>query len=262
LIHSHCNADLAAWHRVLDLQPDSGCPGVRVTAILGITLGTRITAGHSNSSAASERQVDRDVGALLAGIPREGNTLGRPAAPVTLQVFGDLECYDARHWFVKYLPAIIQEFVRPGIVKIQFRSFKTDTHNPTTFINQQSAALAAGTQNKLWSFIETFYHEQGQEYTPYATESYLNNIARQVPGLNRSRWHAERVTGRLSSRVVSDDRTARTLGFHDTPAFRIGRTGVPLKNFSGREIILYAGQKNPVSLVDAQDVRTATRELG
>jgi hypothetical protein len=155
----------------------------------------------------------------------------------------------------------LQEFVRPGIVKIEFRSFKTDTHNATSFINQQSAALAAGTQNKLWSFVETFYHEQGQEYTPYATESYLNNIAHQVPGLNLARWHSERAVGQLSSRVVSDDRTARTLGFHDTPAFRIGRTDRALKNFSGREIILYAGQKNPVSLIDTQDIRTAIKEL-
>ena len=36
--------------------------------------------------------------------------------------------------------------------------------------------------------------------------------------------------------VVTDDSTAREAGFHDTPAFRIGRTGGKMKDFSGSNV--------------------------
>lgn len=37
---------------------------------------------------------------------------------------------------------------------------------------------------KAWYYIELFYHEQAQECTAYVTPSFLDGIARQIPGLN------------------------------------------------------------------------------
>ena len=68
--------------------------------------------------------------------------------------------------------------------QIQYHSFMTaSSPYPNAFLSQQAAALAAGTQDRLWHFIETFYHEQGQEHTPYVTQAYLDHIAGQVPSL-------------------------------------------------------------------------------
>jgi hypothetical protein len=159
------------------------------------------------------------------------------------------------------LPAIIHEFVRTGMMRIEYRSFKTDTHDPRLFLRQQTGALGAGAQNKLWQFIETFYYEQGREYTPYATESYVDGIAGQVPGLNMAQWRHDRLRGRRSELVALDDRAARAHGFHDTPGFRIGLTGGPLANFSGRYIIRFFGEKNPLSLIDTQDLKKAIDDL-
>jgi len=238
-----------------------------IIALLAATaaITTLVLAAHSNSRGALDRRTGREVSALLAGIPQQGNTLGRPTAPVTLQFFGDLECLTTKHWVVRLLPAIIQGFVRTGIVKIQYLSLKTDTIHPQVFVNQQAAALAAGAQNKLWNFIETFYYEQGKEYTQYVTESYLDGIASQTPGLNLTQWHHDRATGRRTEQVVTDDQAARSLGFRDTPAFRIGRTGGPLRSFSGRTVILefagFAKMKYPVSLIDTQDLQQAVAGL-
>jgi Thioredoxin len=238
-----------------------------IIALLAATaaITTLVLGDHSNSRAALDRRTDHEVSALLTGIPQNGNTLGRPTAPVTLQFFGDLECLTTKNWVTRLLPAIIQDFVRTGTIKIQYLSLKTDTIHPQVFVNQETAALAAGAQSKMWNFVETFYHEQGREYTPYVTESYLDGIARQTPGLNITQWHHDRETGRRSEQVVTDDQTARALGFHDTPAFRIGRTGQPFRNFSGRTVILefagFARMKYPVSLIDTQDLTTAIKEL-
>lgn len=53
----------------------------------GLARGTVIgyVISHTNSQAATERRIDREVSALLAGIPQQGMALGQPATPVTLQ---------------------------------------------------------------------------------------------------------------------------------------------------------------------------------
>ncbi len=179
-----------------------------------------------------------------------------------LVFYGDLECLTTKGWVLGDLPAIIHRYVRPGLMKIEFHAFKTDTHDSREFSSQQTSALAAGAQNRLWPFIETFYYEQGIEYTPYVTESFLEGIAKQVPGLDLARWHQDRGGGRRSELVAQEDQSARALGFHDTPAFQLGSPGAPLKDFTGRRIVEFAREKNPVSLIDTQDIAAALTQRG
>jgi hypothetical protein len=196
---------------------------------------------------------------------------------MTLQVFGDLQCFDVRYWFVKDLPAIIKDFVRPNVLRLEYRAMKTDTLNRTEFVVEHTAALAAGTQNAMWNFLATFYYEQEREYTSYVTEQYLTGIAEQIPYLDLIRWNRARSPAYAKS-VVADNHTARRLGFHDTPGFRIGRTGGTLRDFSGRNVLVYhkyrfetgpdkepveTRQKayaHPLSLVDVEDIREALRK--
>lgn len=252
--------------------------GVAICVILGAcAVALALFPIRHTPTADAYKRIDRQVAALLAGIPQQGNTLGSPLAPITLQVFGDLECNDVKYWFNVLLPAIVKNFVRPNILRIEYRAMKTDTGNREVFIWQQASALATGRQDKMWNFLATFYREQGPEYTDYVTEHFLRGIARQVPDLNLAQWSKDRVVS-LAKTVIADNHAARTLGFYDTPAFRIGRTGGSLKNFSGESVVIYrkyryhyrrganggfvavpepAGYMHPLSLVQAQDIKTA-----
>jgi hypothetical protein len=230
--------------------------------IATILTATLLLAGHTSSRAAQDhRIIDRKIARLLAGIPQQGRTLGWSLAPVTLQVFADLQDVDSRRWVLAFLPRIIKEFVRFGILKIEYRSFKTNTLDPKTFVKQQTAAIAAGAQNKLWNYIETFYHEQGREYTPYVTENYIDDIASQIPGLNLARWHHDRNDGRRTEQAVADDQTGRADGIHTTPSYRLGRTGDRLKNLTGSQAIIFPGQKYTTSWANAEDLATAINQI-
>lgn len=235
--------------------------GLTGALIVAAVIATVLLISPNSSRAGQDARIDRAVSALLAGIPQEGRTLGSPTAPVTLQVFADLEDNDSQRWVITLLPAIVHEFVRTNILKIEYRSFKTNTINPETFVKQQTAAVAAGAQNKLWNYIDTFYHEQGKEYTHYVTEHYIDNIASQIPELNIAQWHHDRNDGRRSEQVVTDDQTARTDGIHVTPAYRLGRTGGPLKNFTGSEAITFPKQKHPTTFASAQDIASAINQI-
>ena len=206
---------------------------VVVVVIVGIVIAT---GGGSKSHGLSTKPTERNatvnaVSSLIGGIPQSGNTLGRPNAPVTMQYFGDLQCPVCKSFTEGALQPLIQNYVRPGILKIEFRSLETATREPETFRTQQVAALAAGKQSKMWQYIELFYRQQGEEDTGYVTESYLHELARQVPGLNLNAWEAARSDAALASSVTTDAQAANNSGFTGTPSFLIGKTGGQMHKF-------------------------------
>jgi len=200
---------------------------VAVAAIVVILIatggggGAKKVAPHS----AAANKTTATVTAMIGGIPQNGNVIGNPNAPVTLQYFGDLECPICKDFTLGALPTIIQKWVRTGKVKIEYRSLETATREPEVFKTQQVAALAAGKQNKMWNYLETFYHEQGEESSGYVTESYLQGLAQQVPGLNLTKWTNDRADAALLNQVATDAQAANNAGFTGTPSFLIGKTG-------------------------------------
>ena len=193
--------------------------GVLLVAVLavGIAIAVSSSSGGSKTSTSKSPQTAASVDRLLAGIPQAGNRLGRANAPVTVTVYEDLQCPVCREFTVGAEGQLIANEVRDGRVKLVFRSLETATPDAATFQVQQQAAAAAGQQRKLWHFVELFYHEQGQEGTPYVTEAYLDNLARQVPGLNYKAWLSARKSSSVASQVNADVSLARTRGFSSTP---------------------------------------------
>jgi hypothetical protein len=233
-----------------------------ISALLAAIAASSILVLRSNagSRAAADSRAGYEVSALLDGIPQRGSTLGELTAPFTLQIFLDLKDPDSRSWFLADLPAIVRGQVRTGILKLEYRAYKTNTYSPQEFVAGQTAALAAGAQNKLWNFICTFFHEQGSEFRRYATDNFLDDIARQVPGLSLARWHSARHSGRREEQSAGEDHAAQALGLHVTPSFRIGKTGGKLRNLSGHAIRKY-GEQQPIALPDTHDIASAIRRL-
>jgi len=203
-----------------------------VVVIVGIAVASgggskkTVTAGTPQANATTA-----EVKTLIDGIPQSGNTLGDPNAPVTLKYFGDLECPVCKEFTLSVLPTLIPKYVRTGKLKIEYHSLETATREPEVFKDQQVAAYAAGKQNKAWDFIETFYHEQGEEGSGYVNEKYLQGIAAQVPGLNLADWSAARSESKYANEVEHDAQAANQAGFTGTPSFELGKTGGTLEKF-------------------------------
>jgi protein-disulfide isomerase len=197
---------------------------VAVVVILVATGGGH-KSGPAKAGSPKATETTRSVNALIGGIPQNGTVLGDPKAPVTLQYFADLECAFCREFTVGALDSIVPRWVRTGKVKIEYRNLETATREPEVFRSQQVAALAAGKQNKLWNFAETFYREQGEEGSGYVTDQFLQKIAEQVPGLNLATWTTDRNEAGLASQIATDSQLAGAQGFTGTPSFLIGKTG-------------------------------------
>jgi protein-disulfide isomerase len=204
--------------------------GIVVTVVVVAIVAVLIaTGGSSKSGLPTSKHEANATGAqistLIGGIPQNANALGSPTAPVTLQYFGDLECPICREFTLGALPPIIQRWVRTGKLRIEYHSMETATREAEVFKTQQVAAYAAGKQNKAWYFIETFYHEQGEEDSGYVTEKYIQGIASQVPGLNLATWTSDRSDPELANEVATDAQAANNEGFSGTPSFLIGTSG-------------------------------------
>lgn len=215
--------------------------GVLIAAVVVVAVAIAVSSSGGGSgkvpapnSAAAKAAAAR-VEALLAGIPQSGNTLGNPSAKVTITEYGDLECGFCDEFALAanvtspsgfpgsgMLDQLISQYVRTGKAKLVFRSLETASSESSVqnaFLNGQTAASAAGLQNKGWDYIELFYNEQGKEGTGYATSSYLDGLARQIPGLNYSSWLANVDNSTLEAQVQSDDQagTAVDGGSPSTP---------------------------------------------
>jgi protein-disulfide isomerase len=210
--------------------------GIVVAVVVVVIVGIAIASGGGSKKAVAPKSAAAnatvaEVKTLIDGIPQSGNTLGDPNAPVTLRYFGDLECPICKEFTLEVLPTLIPKYVRTGKLRIEYHSLETATDEKEVFNSQQEAAYAAGKQNLAWYFIETFYHEQGEEKTGYVTEKYLQGIASQVPGLNLADWSAARSEPKYAGEVESDAQAANQAGFTGTPSFELGKTGGTLEKF-------------------------------
>jgi protein-disulfide isomerase len=211
----------AKAQRTRRLQIFGGATAIAVIVIVvAIVISTSGGGSGIKPQSATAKAAAKHVNTLLAGIPESNNTLGNPKAKVTITEYGDLECSvcdvlatPASFTNPEHEPGsgwednLIKTYVRTGKAKLVYKSLETASGgNPdqNAFEQQQVAAYAAGLQGKAWYYIELMYNQQGQEDTGYVTESYLQGIARQIPGLNFKKWMSDRNLSSLKQQVSTE----------------------------------------------------------
>ena len=110
---------------------------------------------------------------LLRGIPQDGIALGDPKAPVTLVEYADLQCPYCAAWARDAFPAIVDEYVRTGKVRIVFRGLAFVGPDSETALR---AALAAGEQGALWNLVHGLFASQGAENAGWVTDGLLRSL--------------------------------------------------------------------------------------
>jgi len=156
---------------------------------------------------------------LLAGISEHNGVLGDPTAPVTVTEFVDLQCPICAKASQTVVPSVINDYVRPGDVKLQARTL--------SFIGPDSvraARVAAGAeqQGRLWPFLETFYSKQGPENSGYVTDDFLRSVA-SASGVNASKALTFADGSTSQTPLARANAEAQKLGINGTPTFVVQR---------------------------------------
>lgn len=199
------------------MQLASGAVFLAIAVVVALIV---INSSDSDGGDASNIAGAAEVSSSLRGIPQNEMVLGDPQAPVELVEFGDLQCPVCKGFAEEILPPIIENQVKNGEVKLDFRNF--------TIIGPQSvdagaAALAAGAQGRGWNFVELFYKNQGAENSGYADDAFLEAVAKESGVQDLSKWNQDRQ--RLRAKVEETSQEAQQLGFNGTPSFAIKGLG-------------------------------------
>jgi protein-disulfide isomerase len=192
--------------------------GVFLAVIIVVVVIIAVGGGGSSGGDASNLVEKPQVEKLLSGSPQSGTTIGSKTAPVKIFEYGDLQCPICKEYSEEILPEIIENQVKKGEASITFRNF--------IIIGPQSipageAALAAGAQDKGWSFIETWYRNQGEENSGYATDEFIESMAKYVGIPDMAKWKKEWKGKKYKKTVESTTSQAQKLGFTGTPSFSI-----------------------------------------
>lgn len=177
------------------------------------------TSAETTTSTTSTTDTANPTLALVAGIPQNGTVLGNPEATVRMLQFEDIQCPICKKYTDDAFPAIVEEYVRPGLVKIDFRGL--------AFLGPDSEkalriAVAAGYQNKLWEVVELFYENQGEENAGWVTDALIDEILAEVPGLDAAKVKSDANGAAVTKDIADVQAQATALKVPGTPWFYIG----------------------------------------
>ncbi len=148
--------------------------GAAVVIVALVAASLLLRGGDEADSATPTTTTPTSPSTLLDGIPQDRAVLGAEDATVTLIQFEDLQCPICKRYQEEGFPGIVEEYVRPGKVKIRFVGL--------AFIGPDSEkallyTLAAGEQGKLWQFADALYANQGEENSGWVTDELLQQVA-------------------------------------------------------------------------------------
>jgi protein-disulfide isomerase len=155
--------------------------------------------------------------ATVDGIPQRGTVLGSKTAKVTLIQFEDLDCSHCADYTKEAFPTVVGEYVRPGLVKVDFRGLD--------IVSEQSGpalryALAAARQNRLWQVAELLYANQSRLKEASTTRG-IAKLVRGVKGLDPSRLIADAASPSVRKQMAAHTAEAARRKVPGTPWFLV-----------------------------------------
>jgi protein-disulfide isomerase len=161
-----------------------------------------------------------DAQEIFGGVRQDGDRLGSPDAPVSIQVFDDMQCSDCRRQFLATIPPLVDEYVRPGDVRLEYRHY---SFSPATEELGFFGAEAAADQGYAWPYVYLFFRNQDEAKRFGIDEDFLTAVAGAIPELDVPEWRDSRdsegkVGGRIREQLAGYERLATDLGIRARPA--------------------------------------------
>jgi protein-disulfide isomerase len=172
---------------------------------------------------------------LFGGIPQEGDRLGSNDAPVTIQVFNDVQCSSCRDDFLETIPGLMEKYVRSGDVKLLYRHYSNaETPQELGFYGAEAAA----DQGYGWQYIYLFFRTQ-EEAKRFTSERAFGDFSKSIAGgveeLDIEEWEQDiedngGSDGAIQQRLEASEELGRNLGI------RVGQ-GMVVSGPNGSEVL-------------------------
>jgi protein-disulfide isomerase len=186
-------------------------------AIVFIAVGEG-AAPQAQITGASETQ------RLYGGILQDGDELGDPAAPVTIEYWTDLQSEVFAEYHFATIPPLVDDLVRDGDAKLAIRHFPTGENETQT---AAFSAEAAGGQERQWQYAHLFFLNLGRVPgdPPRLTADFLRQVAGAVLEFDESDWEEAIDSEEVQSAVEADAQEAIDLFLPAEPAIIVEGPG-------------------------------------
>lgn len=153
------------------------------------------------------------------------NILGDPDAPVTVQAWEDFRCPACAAFNQRVKPALVEGYIASGKVKLEFRHFPLQQHEPGASLAAQASECAAD-QGRFW-----VYHDRVFQATSSGANAFL--MERLIDYAGELELDRDTFTSCLTNQehmlTISESlQAARTAGHNSTPTVLVD--GVPVDN--------------------------------
>jgi len=194
--------------------------GVLALAAIGLIAGlVELSTQKPDRNQVRIAGID-DAQRIFGGVRQDDDRIGSPDAPVSIQVFDDLQCSSCRRQFVSTIPTLVDQYVRPGEVQLEYRhySFSSATEELGFF-----GAEAAADQDYAWPYIYLFFRNQDEAERVGIDEGFLTSIAGGIPELDLPAWRdylesEGAAGGRIRDRLARYEALGAGLGIRARPA--------------------------------------------
>jgi protein-disulfide isomerase len=196
-----------------------------VILALGLALAALAYVLVDISTKEAGREVVRVEGigqaqAIFGGVPQAGDRLGSADAPVSIQIFNDLQCASCAPAFVEPISALVEDHVRPGEVKLLMRHYSF-ARNPLEV--GFFAAEAAAEQGYGWHYTYLFFRNQEEAERFGVGDEFLESLAGSVGELEVGEWreyldHESGGDGEITARLEAYEELGVDLGIRAEPA--------------------------------------------
>jgi protein-disulfide isomerase len=185
-------------------------------AIVSISIGTGTEEGGDIQITGAA-----EVQSLVGGIEQDGPRLGSPDAPVTVQVFNDLQCDPCSDWNREVIVPLIGGPVRGGQIQMIYHNFPM---TESGFFLGAYGAVAAAKQDYEWQFVQLFFRNQEEAKKHGADQQFLDNIARGVGivNFNVEQWQRDMNDSDITSTLEDDEQITAERRLPVGPAVVVG----------------------------------------
>jgi len=146
-------------------------------------------------------------------------TDGSSTAPVWVIVVSDFQCPYCKQWHDATYPALHNEFVKTGKVRVAYVNFPLRMHAQA--LPSAEAAMCAGVQGKFWEMHDGIFDTQEKWAASPAPAAIFDSVAR-ARGVDFNRWKQCVSSGVTKPLIAADQQRAESAGVRSTPSILIG----------------------------------------
>lgn len=194
-----------------------------IAIVVTLTVGTLIGSMNDDTTPPpTDDTAASDAPNTLADLARRDAddplAMGEVDAPVVIIEYADFTCKYCGVFAETTLPALIEEYVEPGHVRIEWRDTPILSEDSIT---TAIAGRAAAQQDLFWEFYEVMYAHTYSESGDYSRAALLS-LAERIDGLDIDAFTTALDDPTLATAVHTEGSESRSLGVSSTPTFVVG----------------------------------------